>query len=424
MSNLIELTVKNFRGIVQFSMRPDGKSVELKGRNESGKTSVIDALFWGLGGSLDAEVVRTGTDGAQVEVKFGDYLVARRQPAGKRPVLEVRSADGKSKFTSPTALLSGFVGCVERQTFSTLEPGEQVSVLRKLCPELDTTTLDVERRETYERRAEKNREAKSLRAQASGIQERADVPESVPADVDLGKVADRRVQAERQRQSNEQARSELSRRRQLVVTASEQVESLARRLRECEAFLKVAHQTREIQERAALDQERAVSEIDARREPDTVALDAEMEEAKRTNAKLAQLREWSREQARRRTLILDAESHERSAAELTTAMADIDERKRLQIEAAKLPVDGLEVRDEKVLVRGVEVRAMSTAAQIKLDVLVAAASGRRLIGVRNASLLDGDTKAEIVAHASRNGVQLLQEVVESGSELRAEISEE
>src|SRR3990167_651060 len=149
---IIKFAIRNFRGIVELTATPDGRSLTLRGKNGAGKSSAIDALWWGLGGILDGEVVHNGADGATTEIRFGDYLVKRSQIKGKRPSLTVKSADGKQTFNSPTALLEGFRAAISRRTFSALPPKERADVLRRLAPGLDVSDLDAKRAKHYEQR--------------------------------------------------------------------------------------------------------------------------------------------------------------------------------------------------------------------------------------------------------------------------------
>jgi exonuclease SbcC len=71
---LLEMTMRNFKGVKDFTIRLDGHNANLKGRNESGKTTVYDAflfLFTGKDslGSCDAAAFKPRTkDGAEIHM--------------------------------------------------------------------------------------------------------------------------------------------------------------------------------------------------------------------------------------------------------------------------------------------------------------------------------------------------------------------
>ena len=43
---LVELRLRNFKGVNNFTFRPDGKNTTISGRNGTGKTTVADACSW------------------------------------------------------------------------------------------------------------------------------------------------------------------------------------------------------------------------------------------------------------------------------------------------------------------------------------------------------------------------------------------
>jgi DNA repair exonuclease SbcCD ATPase subunit len=47
---LIELNIRNFKGVRSFDLCPGGESISIHGDNASGKTTVYDAFLWLLFG--------------------------------------------------------------------------------------------------------------------------------------------------------------------------------------------------------------------------------------------------------------------------------------------------------------------------------------------------------------------------------------
>ena len=177
--NLIYIKVKDFKGLVAFAVEPKGKSVTLRGANGAGKSSVIDAVWFGLGGKVDEEVVRNGADRAEVELQIGDYVVARKIKRGGKATIAVRDAKGRS-YPSPTELLRGFVGALERRTFSQQSATDQATTLRRLAPGLDVSDLEAKRAALYEERHAIGLVGKSLKGQLDGM------PETVASTVEIG----------------------------------------------------------------------------------------------------------------------------------------------------------------------------------------------------------------------------------------------
>lgn len=449
---LINLSISNFRGIVEFDAAPNGKSVTLKGRNGAGKSSAIDALFWALGGQLEGEVVRNGAEAAEVEVRFDDYLVRRRQTKGKKPTLDVRSADGKAKFSSPTALLSGFVGAIERRTFSAKPAKERTAVLRQLAPGLDCSDLDGQRLAAYDERTDINREAKALRAQAEGV-----VVPAAPAVigeerpivdvVDVAAIAAKKGDVEKVRAENARIRAEAAGLAKVVERCAAQRDEVAAQVEAARRALADAeekHRQWVQQHRASsADAEAAASRVAALVDPDTSAIDAEIAAAREQNAAARrateehnravraaqqQAAEVKRAAAERARLEHQASAHEAAAKKLTERLEAIDKEKAARLAAANLPIAGIGLAGDTVTFDDgdtgpVEIEALNTATRIRLDVAIAAALGNRVIAVRDASLLDAEQRAALERFATERGVQLLAEVVASGEPLTAEIVE-
>jgi DNA repair exonuclease SbcCD ATPase subunit len=416
---LLRFSIRGFRGIVEFEAEPNGKSLTLKGKNGAGKSSAVDALYWGLGGRLDGTVINNGADAAETRVEFGEYVVTRKQKREGAPSLVVKPANGGKALPSPTALLSGFIGAIERQTFSTKPAKEQAAILRRLAPEIDTSSLDAE----YERIYAERRDAATLTAQANGVVI-IDAPVSVPDDIDIVAIAAKKTGIEKKRLENDQLRQNYQNAERAARTAAE-------RRAECILALERAQ---EQMENADRDQAKADGALTIAKnaaanliDPDTSAIDAEIAQAKEENARLARERQNMREAAQARTnkTLLEkiAAAKQKLADDLSARLDRINDTKRRQLANVKLPIDGLSIKGEAVtLDQGtgpVELSALNTAARMRLDILVAAALGHRLIAVRDASLIDD--MAPINEFAKEHGVQLVCEVVAKGEPLQAEI---
>jgi len=428
---LLRFTIKNFRGLAELEAAPNGKSVTLRGRNGSGKTSAIDALWWGLGGALEGEVVRNGAAAARVEIELDGYRITRSQTRGKRPTLTVASADGKAKYSSPTALLSGFVGALERRAFSSRTAKDRAAVLRQLAPGLDCGDLDAERGRVYEERTGVNRDARTLRAQAEGVVV-PPMPEGATREeqeIDVAAIAGRKAEVERQRAANEKQRERARAGRLQAKQAQADVDALHREIEAMMERHKAAQERADrIADLAQKDEAAAAALVD----PDATAIDADIAAAREHNRRVAAARRMvedrARAQAERERLDKQAAQREEAVFRLTERIQAIDAEKASRLAAASLPIPGIALAGEVVTFDDgragpVELEALNTASRTRLDIAIAAALGHRLIAVRDASLLDDESRADVAAFAAERGVQLLAEVVSSGESLTAEIVE-
>src|SRR3990167_3979981 len=188
---ILKLTAENVKKLRAVEITPTGELVEITGRNGAGKSSVLDAIWWALAGTkhIQAVPIRKGATKPRIRLDLGELIVERRfTPAGS--TLTVEKADG-ARYTSPQGILDALLGAL---TFDPLalvsqEPREQFETLRRLVTlEVDVDQLDALNRGDFDRRADLNREIKTLRAQADGIV----VPPGVPQEpIDTAALMDR-----------------------------------------------------------------------------------------------------------------------------------------------------------------------------------------------------------------------------------------
>ena len=81
------------------------------------------------------------------------------------------------------------------------------------------------------------------------------------------------------------------------------------------------------------------------------------------------------------------------ADQLTAQMKELQERKKAAIEAAKLPVSGLEFGEGELLLNGVPLAQLSAAEQLKLSMDISMAENPQLkvVLLKDASLLDNES---------------------------------
>lgn len=444
---LIWIKLENFRALVSFEATPNGRSFDLVGANECGKSSCIDGLAWALGMNFDAEVISNGKDEVTGSVIIGEYEVTRKKKRGKEPRLVVRKVGGRVPEKSPTALLAGFHGALERRTFSRQSGREQVAILKQLCPLIDTTALDAEHDSAYDRRTKQNTTAKEKRAAAKELKFRDDLPDepvnSKALMVEMQQGAEANAKTEKLKAAKERAALDAKDRDEkaddLMAGEADRLKSI-----ESRGDAEIAELTKKIErikkgivnEQIALREENTIRHAKLLKEAaefqkaseaaisdlvDTAAILAKMADANVTNAEIEK-----REQAKK--LFAEARAAEAKSDELTQRMDEIKEEKATQIANAKLPVPGLAVSGETVTLLQrdgpVEISALNTAERMRLDVVIAAALGHHLVSVPDASLLDDDSRAELADFARSHDVQLISERVVTGEPLSVEIIEE
>jgi hypothetical protein len=362
---------ENFKRLKAVDITPDGNTVVIKGRNAQGKSSVLDGIMAALAGRNGAKElpkpIRDGEDRAHVTVELDDLVVTRKwTPSGS--TVTVSPKGGNARLNSPQAVLDKLIGAL---TFDPLEFAEadaksQVETLIDLIGREDFDAIATMRREAYDERTQANRDLKRVTAQYEGL------GDCEPAE---------RV--------NVQALSEE------YGVAKEKV-ALRERWERLEAEMA------EIRTRAnQLPESRPVEVVN-----DLLSNAVALDEAAR------RYEDW-------KELGAQVDDYRHASATLTERIEALDAERQNLVRNADLPVEGLTFDEEGVEYNGVPFVQASAAERLKVSVGMAMALNPdlRVICIRDASLLDDDSKRALVALAEEHDYQIWYEVVGKAGEI-------
>lgn len=395
---ILKLTAENFKKLRAVEITPTGELVEITGRNQQGKTSVLDAIWAALANAkhIQAMPIRKGADKARIRLDLGELIVERRFNAAGS-TLTVESAEG-ARFTSPQGILDKLLGALtfDPLAFVNQEPSEQFEALRRIVPlEVDLDQLDGLNRKDFDSRTEINRQAKSLRAQADGIA----VPGGLPdAPIDTAALKDRMAKAAK---TNAEIEAEHGRRRGLESDANALLASAAH---DTEEARRLTVQAAEAGARAELRRDKAaritagVEALPKSAEPvDADAIRVELDAAEVINRGIDR-------RLTKATLQTDALALEKQSKDLTETMEARVQIKSDAIAKAPMPVPGLSFGDGVVTFEGVPFGQASSAEQLKVSVAIAMAANPKLkvIRIKEGSLLD-DSNVELIAEMAKAG---------------------
>lgn len=407
---IVKLQAENIKKLTAVEITPDGSVTQITGRNGSGKSSVLDAIFWALAGerAIEVEPVRRGERKALVRLDLGEVIVTRRFTAEGGTSLTVEAQNG-ARFPSPQRLLDELLGelTFDPLKFARMDAREQAETLRALVG-IDTRTLDERAQVVFAKRTEVNRDVRSLTSRADAVEKEIDkgadttlidIDELLGAMETAGQV---NAAIERERSERQTADASNARDREAVRAIEERIRELKR-------------------ERDTIRERIVAHEVEAsRRQPiaspvDTTHIRRQIEDARRANAsreKQQQIRETHQR-------IVDQLQAARSEADnCTEELAMIAAQKREQITAARFPVDGLSLSDEGVVTYdGIPFEQASSAEQLRVSVALAMAANPKLrvLRVKDGSLLDERSLALIASMAGDNDYQVwVERVSESG----------
>ena len=410
---IIKLTADNIKKLRAVEIVPDGPVIQISGANGAGKSSVLDAIWWALGGNkaVDAVPIREGQDRAAVTLDLGEYRVTRTFTPGNS-YLKVESADGAT-FKSPQALLDGLVGQLsfDPLAFVRADGKAQVDLLiratgltldvaalttaagRAPVPGPDPiTVLRGTYKAVFEARTAVNRSLEQARAAVARLPEgEATAPVS---------VTDLMAEQQRLLEVREAARTHNAQGAALDATVA--------RLRTERARLQA--------DLAACEQALDAAEIQRARwipqaEPDFAAIAARIEQADAINA---QAQAWQARQAAEADII----TQQNAADALTERLKAIIAYKTALMAQAAFPVPGIGFDDAGVTYQGRPLAQASSAEQLRVSVALGIALNPtiRVMRVQDGSLLDRESLRLLTDLASTHDMQVWIETVdESGN---------
>jgi len=421
---IIKFRAENIKKLVAVEIVPTGNIVKITGKNKAGKTSVLDAIFWALGGqqNIQEKPIRSGQKKAAVELDLGDIIVKRSFNESGSTALVIENKDGL-RFKSPQTMLDGLIGRLsfDPLEFMRMDQRRQFETLRALTG-IDTTKLDQQREALYKERTEVNRDAKRLEAQEAGIVVAFLPPVVDEKETDVADLVEQINEAVALQQKRDAIKAK-------VADADR---------REGEVMREVAHLNDQISKlKAQLEQQEETltsvrgsyanltADYDAITVPDITSIQAEVRAAGEKNKLIRQrLAEFEKKSAEVERAVkekdrLKAEwlATEAKADDITTAIDTIDQQKAELIGSVQFPVDALGFGNGAVTYNDLPLSQASAAEQLRVSMAMAMSLNPKLhvLRITDGSLLDSESMRIIEEMANDRDYQVWMEVVdESG----------
>ncbi len=401
---ITELRAENVKRLKAVHITPNGEAaVILGGRNEQGKTSVLDAIEMALAGSdsVPEMPIRNGEERARIVVKTEEYVVERRFTRSNS-YLTVTNAKGL-ELASPQKVLDKLVGSLsfDPLAFARMDPKAQAEEVKRLAG-LDFDGLDTEKQRAFDQRTELNREVKRLEGALAKMPHHDGAPahEVAAADAlaELRRIAD-------QRNARSLAEVSLQDMRAHARRLADEIEAIEKQLEAKRVTLEGVREAGRVKR----------EEFDAMPVPDAAReqqLEAMVRGADEINAKV-------RANAERLRLSEELDTQTVQVMKLTGRLQAIEREKSEALAAAKLPIDGLGF-DEALglLVDGVPFAQCSSARKLKVSVALGLAANPTLkvLLIRDGAFLDEESLAMVAKMAADAGAQVWVERVGKGAE--------
>lgn len=450
---IIKFSAENIKRLSVVEITPGGNLVQITGQNASGKTSVLDALWWCIAGAshIQAVPIRRGATEARIRLDLGEICVTRTFKAKDDQVttaIVVENAEGM-RAPSPQKMLDSLLGALsfDPLAFTRMDAKAQFDAVRRFVPGIDFDAIDVANKRDYEARTDINRRAKEQRTLANKIE----VPPDLPADpIDESALVDElqlagahNADIERRRAAREQVAQTIERNRTAIprLLADYQTKFDARQRHTTEMVADLGRQIKALQARIIKvnqDADRDLGELDRTTRTETDGLEREAAglqkkldqapelpsvidvSALRTRIDAGrQVNQQIEKRQRRDQHAAAVDALERQSANLTAAMDRRNAEKQAAITAAKMPVDGLGFGAGIVTLNGVPFDQASDAEQLRASIAIAMAENPKLrvVRVRDGSLLDEDGLRMLAEMADAHDCQVWIERVDGSGKV-------
>jgi len=385
---IISLTAENIKKLKAIEIKPDSNIVQITGRNAQGKTSVLDCIWYALGGkdAIDVKPIRNGQEKAIIKIDLDEFIVTRtfRDKEGETTTsLSIENKQGL-KYPSPQAMLDSIIGKLtfDPLAFSRMKPKEQFDKLKEIA-EIDFNFEEYANKEKqiYSERTTINRDIKQLEAEINSIVIDKQLGE-FPVDTSKLMLEISQIESFNREQENTENKKQ----------------NLAERITELEDELEfVKENYNSISNSMPFITQKSVEE-----------LKQQIAQSSLINENVNKINTKKEKEFKLKTI-------KEHAIQRTKIMEEMTNVKNSVIQNAKMPVKGLAIEDGQVIYNEIPLSQASGAEQLKVSLAIAMAANPKLkvIRITDGSLLDDVSMNELTKVAQENDYQIWIERVDS-----------
>ena len=345
MVKINQLSIENVKRVKALQLQPSASGLTIiGGRNGQGKTSVLDAIAWALGGKK-FEPSMAHRDGSvsdpKLHVELSNGIIVER--SGKNSSLKVLDPSGKK---SGQKLLDSFIEnlALDLPRFMQATPAEKCKTLLQIIGVGDELMkLDNEEATLYSRRTEIGRIADQKKKYAAEMPFHPDVPKEPVSAAELiarqQEILKRNAENQRIRENRDIIQKDLEQAKERLTQAEKDVDILTEKLR-------IAQKDAiDLKDESTEELERNIADVDALNVKIRANLDREKAE-------------------------VDAEGFSKQYQNLTAAIEDIRKARKDLLDQADLPLPGLSVENGELVYNGQKWDCMSGSEQLRVAVAI------------------------------------------------------
>lgn len=395
-----KLEIENVKRIKAVKVEPkaDGLTI-IGGKNNQGKTSVLDSIAWALGGERykPSQATREGSViPPNLHLVMSNGLIVERK--GKNSTLKVTDPKGQK---AGQQLLNEFVEqlALDLPRFMESSGSEKAKTLLKIIGVGDRlTVLDQEEKELYNERLYVGRTADQKEKFAKEQPYYPEAPKELISPSDLIKqqqeILARNGENQKKRDQAVNLHAERNRLAEKVNSLEEELERYKKQLTQVDYDMTVAYKTvEELQDESTAELEESIANIEEINRKVRANLDKDKAEE-------------------------DARTYKDEYAALTKKIEDVRSKKTDLLNAADLPLPELSVKEGELVYKGQKWDNMSGSDQLKVSTAIV----RKLnpecgfVLIDKLEQMDLDTLQEFGQWLEAEGLQAIATRVSTGDE--------
>lgn len=395
-----KLEIENVKRIKAVKVEPkaDGLTI-IGGKNNQGKTSVLDSIAWVLGGERykPSQATREGSViPPNLRIVMNNGLIVERK--GKNSALKVTDPRGQK---AGQQLLNEFVEqlALDLPRFMESSGSEKAKTLLKIIGVGDQlTVLDQEEKELYNERLYVGRTADQKEKFAKEQPYYPEAPKELISPSDLIKqqqeILARNGENQKKRDQATHLQAERNRLAEKVNSMEEELERYRKQLTQADHDMTIAYKTaKELQDESTAELEESIANIEEINRKVRANLDKDKAEE-------------------------DARTYKEEYAALTKKIDDVRSKKTDLLNAADLPLPELSVKEGELVYKGQKWDNMSGSDQLKVSTAIV----RKLnpecgfVLIDKLEQMDLDTLQEFGQWLEAEGLQAIATRVSTGDE--------
>lgn len=399
---IIKLQSENVKKLKAVEITPKADVVIISGKNDQGKTSVLDSIWYALQGKTGLKStpmpIRKGEKRASVTLTLDDFVVTRTWTSDDKSYLKVTNREGLT-YNSPQELLDGFIGelTFNPLEFAQMKDRDQRQLLLKLA------NIDIDQ---YDEIIVKLKEDRRIQGQKiklyEGERDTRDFKGIPTKEISISGLQFHLEEAIDHNRDVDAAEHNMKNTQESMQTAQQRITDLQAEIAKIELGIRI------YEKEIKTDREF----LQGNKKVDIEVIRAQINEAMEHNELV---------QAKNRNVQTDKKRDVAQAVydDYTDRINMQLQGKEVALRNAQMPIEGLGITDTGVMYFEIPFGQLSSSEQLKVSLAMAMALNPKLrvIRITDGSLLDDDNMKVIKSMAKDNDFQVWIERVSDTGEL-------